>query len=310
MQVFPDAHRVYFAEPLGEIGESAAFVERDGSSADAVYDILRTRHLASIQNTILEQIRPSDLKLWPCICVSQPHLCKKDIQFTSLLVSIALAEIKGYNFIWGSDSDSVFQKDAIPITIDLLAKSPKNGGASARMREFQKNATPVSKMVAAKYWLDQDVTRMQTAAFNSSECQPGPCSALRVEALKQVIMPWYLQRLWGHKMVRAHISPPFRAVISNLQVKNEDRHLTANLLHKGWNVQYAARALVLTETPNRSIAWIRQQVRWSRGTHLERISSPMLYAQQHPWFTWQVWQEQVLPFIACVASSSSSFVAR
>lgn len=86
-----------------------------------------------------------------------------------------------------------------------------------------------------------------------------------------------------------------------LQITNEDRHLTTSLLHKGWHVQYASNALVLTETPNSAISWIKQQVRWSRGTHLERISKPIIYARQHAWFSLHVWQEQVLPVIACAS---------
>lgn len=159
------------------------------------------RLLNFVRSSLLQQTGSKDLRTVASVCISQPHRCKKDIQFTSLLASIVLAKERGLNFIWGSDSDSIVQSQTIRNTIELLARSANNGGASARLRAFHKSATPVSKMVTAKYWFDQDVTRMQTAAFNSSECQPGPCSALRVEALEEVILPWYLQRLWGRKMV-------------------------------------------------------------------------------------------------------------
>ena len=64
---------------------------------------------------------------------------------------------------------------------------------------------------------------------------------------------------------------------------------------------YVPTALVLTETPNTLIGWLNQQVRWSRGTHLERFVHQVLYVRRSPWVALHVLPEQVYPVLACAS---------
>jgi hypothetical protein len=128
-QVLADSHRVHFAQPLGEIVESAVTLEKNFLNDEELLEKVLVRLLVSIRDTILEQIKSNDLRAVSSLCISQPHRCKKDIQFTSLLVSMVLAKDRGWDFIWGSDSDSIVRGRAIHNTIDLLGRSPRNGGA-------------------------------------------------------------------------------------------------------------------------------------------------------------------------------------
>jgi hyaluronan synthase len=43
-------------------------------------------------------------------------------------------------------------------------------------------------------------------------------------------------------------------------VVNEDRHLTTNLLMRGWTVTYVSDTLAATDTPTTLSRWIMQQV--------------------------------------------------
>lgn len=157
--------------------------------------------LQAVRAHLQEKLGVSTLRHVSAICICQPHRCKKAILFTCLLVTIILAECKGCEFLWSSDSDSVVTPGAVFKTIDILRSSPGTGGAAARLKSFHSQPTYISKMIAAKGWLDQDVTRMQSACFASAECQPGPCSAFRIQALKEALLPWYRQQVLGHRMV-------------------------------------------------------------------------------------------------------------
>lgn len=46
----------------------------------------------------------------------------------------------------------------------------------------------------------------------------------------------------------------------NVQIVNEDRHLTTLLLLHGWRVIYAGDIMTETESPVTLVRWIRQQV--------------------------------------------------
>ncbi|EWZ79145.1 hypothetical protein FOWG_16662 [Fusarium oxysporum f. sp. lycopersici MN25] len=57
-------------------------------------------------------------------------------------------------------------------------------------------------------------------------------------------MPWYMQKVFGKRMI-----------------VNEDRHLTTNLLVRGWGVVFASDVLTVAETPTSVTRWLRQQIR-------------------------------------------------
>ena len=154
-----------------------------------------------VRQALEEQVLPQKVENIRHICIYQPHRSKKDILFSAFVVGLVIGEKLGMEYLWSSDSDSIIFPETLQRTVRPICADNRAGGASARLKMVNKNPTAVAKMIAAKYWFDQDVTRAQTAACKSSECQPGPCAAFRVSAMKAIVVPWYQQRMFGRRMV-------------------------------------------------------------------------------------------------------------
>ena len=84
---------------------------------------------------------------------------------------------------------------------------------------------------------------------------------------------------------------------------NEDRHLTTNLLLRGWSVVFASDVLAATETPTTMARWLRQQVRWARATHIESLLMPQVYVTSHPILFYSAMRREFGPIMVaiCVA---------
>jgi hyaluronan synthase len=268
------------------------------------------RCLQFVRIYLSEQLGKSPLRDVSTICIHQPHRSKKHILFTCWLVGIVIAESKGCHFLWSSDSDSIMTRGSVAEAIRVLSSKSTVGGVSTRLRSFNNHPTLISRMISAQYWFDQDVKRMQSAVSGCSECQPGPCAAFRIQALKQTIRPWYTQRVLGHIMVcynaygsnslpQLFVYQARRLLLK--QVTNEDRHITTNLLLQNWEVHYVPTGLVLTESPRVFSAWLRQQLRWSRATHIERLSYGLLFIKMNSWLAFHVWREEIFPLVSCVS---------
>ncbi|KAK7222526.1 hypothetical protein V2G26_010529 [Clonostachys chloroleuca] len=90
---------------------------------------------------------------------------------------------------------------------------------------------------------------------------------------------------WGSYMsIDRWLVQPCRAttIVGKRMIINEDRHLTTNLLKRGWGVAFASDVLTATDTPTTLAGWLKQQIRWSRGTHIESLLEPSVYAVNHP----------------------------
>ncbi|EXL93784.1 hypothetical protein NOF04DRAFT_13489 [Fusarium oxysporum II5] len=127
-------------------------------------------------------------------------------------------------------------------------------------------------------------TRSTPACTATSDCQSGPCTAFRLSALSAILMPWYMQKVFGKRMI-----------------VNEDRHLTTNLLVRGWAVVFASDVLTATETPTTVTRWLRQQVRWARATHIESLLIPCVYAMSHPMAFFAAARREFGPLVVAVA---------
>ncbi|KAG4034828.1 hypothetical protein MFRU_002g01780 [Monilinia fructicola] len=199
------------------------------------------------------------------LCVSQPHMHKKGIMFTSFIVSLAIAEILGIEMLWSSDSDSLVFPDTLSRTMATFAADPKIGGASTSLFVHNKDETILTQLGSAVYLNEQYLARSFTGAAAASDCQSGPCAAFRLKALRTELITWYKQSVFGHWMV-----------------VNEDRHLTTCLLRKGWRVVYVSDVFACTDTPTTLRRWLLQQVRWSRSVHVESFHRPSVYIMQSP----------------------------
>lgn len=135
------------------------------------------------------------------LCVTQPHMHKKGVMFTSFILSLAISELLGIDFLWTSDSDSIVYKDTIQMTVETIAADKKCAGASTALAIHNRNETLVTKVGNTVYLNELHLSRCFSSAFGSNDCQSGPCAAFRIDTLRSELLEWYKQRVWGHWMV-------------------------------------------------------------------------------------------------------------
>ncbi|OQD77933.1 hypothetical protein PENDEC_c002G02437 [Penicillium decumbens] len=284
--VFPDNSAVIqIDEPLGEVAmrtfEKMSTI--DGNvQAPETYIETTIAHCCQLAREILTE---HDLKLGQAdgitkLCLFQPHLHKKGIMFTSFIFSIVISEMLGIEYLWSSDSDTIVMRDSLRSTIETIAGDAHVGGASCGLIVHNENDTVTTKLGSVVYWSELYLTRSTSTSSGTSDCQSGPSSAFRVCALPAVLYPWYTQTVMGHRMV-----------------VNEDRHLTTNLLMRGWTVTYVSDTLTATDTPTTLSRWIMQQVRWSRAGHIESFQQPKLYLLTNPLFFWAAIKREAGPLL-------------
>ena len=211
------------------------------------------------------------------LCIYQPHLHKKGIMFSAFIFSIVISEMLGIEYMWSSDSDTIILPDTLRGTIGTIAGDPHVGGGSAGLILHNETETVTTKLGAMVYWSEVYVSRSTALASGISDCQSGPSTAFRVSALPAILYPWYTQTVMGHRMI-----------------VNEDRHLTTNLILRGWTVTFASDTLAATDTPTTLSRWLMQQVRWGRAGHIEALQQPKIYILTNPIFLWAAFKRCLL----------------
>ncbi|KAK4173820.1 family 2 putative glycosyltransferase [Triangularia setosa] len=292
-QVFPENSAVIqIPEPLGDAAErirtktidlqrqNGLGVNEDEANAVAMQACL------DLARTILRQHNltiggPKGIRH---LCLKQRHMHKKGIMFTAYVFALVISDILGIEFLWSSDSDTIVFPDSLEKTINTIASDPKAGGASSGLVVHNGRETAITNLASAVYWGELYLTRSTPACTGTSDCQSGPSTAFRLSALPAILVPWYMQVAFGKRMI-----------------VNEDRHLTTNLLLRGWNVVFASDVLAATDTPTTMARWLRQQVRWARATHIESLLRPKVYLVSHPLLFYGMVKREFGPAIGALA---------
>ncbi|GLA53099.1 hyaluronan synthase 3 [Aspergillus niger] len=225
--------------PLAEI---AMQIDRARSSKTTDADIIA--QCCSVARGALEKsgINLTGEKAISRLCVSQPHMHKKGVMFTSFIISLVLSDILDIEFLWTSDSDSIVMPDTLTRTMATCAADPGIGGASTALTIHNKDETAITQLGNAVYLNELYLARSFTGAAAANDCQSGPSAAFRFSAVSGELLAWYKQSVLGHWMV-----------------VNEDRHLTTRLLLKGWRVVFASDVMTATESPTTFRRWLLQQ---------------------------------------------------
>ncbi|OWY53824.1 hyaluronan synthase 3 [Alternaria alternata] len=225
------------------------------------------------------------------LCVTQPHMHKKGIMFTSFIVCFALSELLDIEYVWTSDSDSMVYKDTIMRTIQTIHGDDKCAGASTALNIHNRKDNLVTTLGNTIYLNDLHLSRCFSSAVGANDCQSGPCAAFRIEAIKPKLLAWYKQTIFGHWMI-----------------VNEDRHMTTRLLLQGYRVRYISHAVTATETPVTLRRWLLQQVRWARAVHIESYAHPTMYLNQPPLFFYAALRREITSFVIFTTMVSYFFV--
>lgn len=137
------------------------------------------------------------------VCVQQPHLDLKEIRFTAWIVSIVLADIYGFEFMFSSDSDTLILPNTLDTLTLALTKEPKAGGAHAHGLAHNRDMSLISQMASTSFALENDSSlyRAPLGALGRSEVLPGPTAFFRICAHREAIVGWYQYKLLGKRCV-------------------------------------------------------------------------------------------------------------
>ncbi|PYH79296.1 hypothetical protein BO82DRAFT_340948 [Aspergillus uvarum CBS 121591] len=281
--IYPDAPTIHLDTPLGDLAtrtfDKLATADLHASPEES-YQLASIAHCCDLAREILGEHNLLSGTGPQQVCIYQPHHSKKAIMFTAFIFSLVLADARGIEYLWSSDSDTLVYADSLRRTVATIAGDPAVGGASSGLLVHNAGDSVVAQLGRIVYWCELYLTRSVATAAGTSDCQSGPSSAFRVTALPGILYPWYTQEVWGHRMI-----------------VNEDRHLTTNLLLRGWTVTYVSDTLTATDTPTNLRKWILQQVRWSRSGHIESLQSPTLYLLTSPLFFWAAIKREAGPLL-------------
>ncbi|KAI1343161.1 hyaluronan synthase [Xylariaceae sp. FL0016] len=217
------------------------------------------------------------------LCISQPHMHKKGVMFTSFIFAKVISDALGLEFLWTSDSDSIVLPNTISRTTATIAGDPMVAGASTALSIHNKDATTITKVGNSVFLNELHLSRCFASAFGANDCQSGPCAVFRTAIIVPELLQWYKQTVLGHWMII-----------------NEDRHLTTLLLLRGWKILFVPDAFTATESPINLRRWLLQQVRWARSVHIESYCRPEVYLQQPPIFFFAALRRQ-LTGLSCLA---------
>ncbi|GLA11515.1 hyaluronan synthase 3 [Aspergillus niger] len=229
VEVFQDVYAetsalMHLDIPLAEI---AMQMDRARSSKTTDADIIA--QCCSVARGALEKsgINLTGEKAISRLCVSQPHMHKKGVMFTSFIISFGALRYPRHRVLvdvrFGLNCDARY--------IDTTALTIHN-----------KDETVITQLGNAVYLNELYLARSFTGAAAANDCQSGPSAAFRFSAVSGELLAWYKQSVLGHWMV-----------------VNEDRHLTTRLLLKGWRVVFASDVMTATESPTTFRRWLLQQ---------------------------------------------------
>lgn len=87
------------------------------------------------------------------ICVTQPHVNKKGILFTNLVLSTIVGKVSYIPYLWTGDSDTWVTPDTLPLTIGCMAADPTVGGSCSLLGIHNQHESYSTLLLTRTSWL-------------------------------------------------------------------------------------------------------------------------------------------------------------
>ena len=162
------------------------------------------------------------------------------------------------------DSDSTLAPDALR-RLAAYFKDPSIGGLSAHADVFNDDASLVSRMQVARYYVAFRIIKAGESLFGAVGCLSGCCAAYRRDLVAERLGAWLGQRFLGKTCTYS-----------------DDRALTNLLLRDGYRTIYAPDVRSYTIVPTTLRKFLRQQMRWKRGWVVNSIDAARFMWRLHP----------------------------
>ncbi|KAF9212352.1 ATP-dependent RNA helicase [Podila verticillata] len=209
------------------------------------------------------------------VCVMQPHRGKRSALYTGFAALLQ----QGIESVVMTDSDTYLDPAACKELAFALAESPVIGAATGDVR-FYNTGTWVSFLSSLQYWFVVNLERGAQSYHSVVDCVSGPLGIYRMTIVADVMDAWVKQSFLGV-----------------LCTHGDDSHLTNLVLRESYKVKFSHYAICYTDTPNRFIAWVTQQTRWSKTFFREipiRLGCMHLHS---PWMTYTLLYQLIYPMM-------------
>jgi len=176
------------------------------------------------------------------------------------------------------DSDSVVEERAIEELMKTFNANPKVGGAVGNCKVLNADKNFLTRCQDAWYDYAFNIHKTTESMFGTVLCCSGCLSAYRRKAIAEFIPFWAAATVqnsddrdltsyaiatpWAKRELTS-ISGQLKRAMSRYD-DSEDRGLTAHTMTE-WDTVYVPSAVVYTEVPEKTKAYIRQQTRWKKG---------------------------------------------
>ena len=162
------------------------------------------------------------------------------------------------------DSDSIVVPNALLALAGPFALA-RTGVVAGKVLVYNRREGIIPRMLYVRFTLAFDFLRAYQSTFGTVYCSPGALSAYRASAVKLVLESWVQQRFLG---VPASIG--------------EDRALTNDIMHLGYDSVYQREAVVLTVVPTTYRQLYRMLLRWNRSYIREELRFSLVVWKRPP----------------------------
>jgi hyaluronan synthase len=151
------------------------------------------------------------------------------------------------------DSDSVIETETL-LAMAGPFRDPKVGAVAGKVSVYNRDDGLIPRMLKVRFALSFDYIRAVQSTYGTVYCCPGALAAYRTRVVRKVLDRWRDQHFLGAPCTYG-----------------EDRALTNDILHAGYDCLYQRAAIVHTLVPTTYSRLCKMFLRWDRSYVREEI---------------------------------------
>lgn len=223
---------------------SACIKSLDNQTYDFIESIVFVNDSDDVESKYMNEIVETEMERSKCkvrnLCIE--HKGKRHAMYRGF------EEIENdeSEFILTLDSDTILAPDCVERMLEMVSSDV--GGVTGNVKIF--NSTKIISFISMlRYFFAFNVERAAQSYFGVVNCISGPLGLYRKSIISEAKRDWLNQTFLGNECTYG-----------------DDRHLTFQVLKRGWRVYYTHLAEAYTETPESLTRWFKQQTRWNKSS--------------------------------------------
>lgn len=176
------------------------------------------------------------------------------------------------------DSDTVWEENTL-VELTRPFADTTVGGVTSRQAIYERNRNVLTRFADWMEGVRADLSMPAMSVTGAVGCLPGRAIAFRREIVQRNLDRFLHERFLG---VFLEVS--------------DDRTLTNFALQDGWRTVYQATARVTTDAPTSLQKYIRQQLRWARGSQYNTLRMLRFMVRRTPFLAFVYITDIIIPF--------------